>query len=104
MGTSRDQGAMNGSSSSGGIAIVTVIRKNAGQPSDSAIFPAGATSMSLLAAMRLESNANWVAVKRLLHMLIRYAVIPAVTRPNPKFSVMIAATMKPWLFPARDKP
>jgi hypothetical protein len=49
---------MKGSNSSGGIAIATVRRKNPGQPSDSAIFPAGATSISLLAAMRLERSAN----------------------------------------------
>jgi hypothetical protein len=58
MGVSRDQGAMKGSNSSGGIAIATVRRKNPGQPRDSAIFPAGATSISLLAAMRLERSAN----------------------------------------------
>jgi hypothetical protein len=47
--------------------------------------------------MRLESSANWVAVNRLLHMLIRNAVIAAVTSPSPKFSTTTALTMKPWL-------
>ena len=49
----------------------TVIMKNVGHPSDSAIFPAGDTRMSLLAAMRLDSSANCVAEKRLLHIVIR---------------------------------
>src|ERR1700674_5826055 len=97
MGTSRDQGAMNGRSRSGGIAIVTVIRKKDGQPTDSTIFPAGATSTSQLAAIRLERRANCVAVKRLLHMLIRNAVIAALTSPSPKFSTTTAVVMKPWL-------
>ena len=88
---------MNGSSRSGGIAIATVIKKKVGHPVDSASFPAGATSRSRLAAIRLESSANCVAVKRLLHITIRNAVIAPVTRPYPKFSTTTAVVMKPRL-------
>ena len=61
---------MNGSSTMHGDPAATVIRKNVGHPSDSATFPPGATRISRLAAMRLESSANSVAENRRLHMLM----------------------------------
>src|SRR5688572_3252239 len=101
-GLSRFHGAKNGNSNKPGSAAANVIRKYVGQPVDSATPPKGATTMSRLADIKLDNNANCVAEKRMLHKLMRNATKPALTRPVQKFSTTIVTTRKPLSLPTTD--
>ena len=60
--------------------------KNAGQPIDSASTPASGPTQTRPTDAKADRSANWVAVKRWLHRLIRKATNAAVPMPPEMFS------------------
>ena len=80
---------------SAGRATTVEAMKNAGQPIDCASTPASGPTQTRPTEAKALSSANWVALKRWLHRLIRNARKAAVPMPLVMFSLAIAISRPP---------
>ena len=79
----RSHGAKNGRIISPGIDATTLIKKNAGHPTVSAIEPDGEASTSLPTAIKLDNKAYCVAENRGLQSVMMKPTNAAVASPLP---------------------
>ncbi len=83
------------SKASAGKATAAEMTKKPGQPIDSASTPASGPTQTRPIEANALSKANWVALKRRLHRLIRKATNAAVPMPLVMFSLAIAMSRPP---------